>query len=81
MGTKVFVGNMSFDTTREELQELFAQALSCAYYAIFAGLMVGLATLFFAVTRGLWRSPRYWTARRCSGSTPSRDARSRRPAA
>jgi hypothetical protein len=39
---------------------LFAQALSCAYYGIFAGLMVGLATLFFAVTRGLWRSPRYW---------------------
>ncbi len=26
MGTKVFVGNMSFDTTREQLQELFAQA-------------------------------------------------------
>jgi RNA recognition motif-containing protein len=26
MGQKVFVGNMSFDTTREELQELFAQA-------------------------------------------------------
>lgn len=26
MGAKVFVGNMSFDTTREELQELFAQA-------------------------------------------------------
>jgi RNA recognition motif-containing protein len=26
MGTKVFVGNMSFDTTREELEELFAQA-------------------------------------------------------
>ena len=26
MATKVFVGNMSFDTTREELQELFAQA-------------------------------------------------------
>lgn len=26
MGTKVFVGNMSFDTTREALQELFAQA-------------------------------------------------------
>jgi hypothetical protein len=39
---------------------LFAQALSCAYYGIFAGLMVGLATLFFAATRGLWRSPRYW---------------------
>jgi len=26
MGTKVFVGNMSFDTTREALQELFTQA-------------------------------------------------------
>ena len=26
MGQKVFVGNMSFDTTREELQELFSQA-------------------------------------------------------
>jgi RNA recognition motif-containing protein len=26
MGTKVFVGNLSFDTTRERLQEVFAQA-------------------------------------------------------
>lgn len=26
MGSKVFVGNMSFDTTREELLDLFAQA-------------------------------------------------------
>ncbi len=40
---------------------LWVQALSCAYYGIFAGLMVGLGTVFFAVTRGLWRSPRYWT--------------------
>ena len=39
---------------------LFAQALSCAYYGIFAGLMVGLGTFVFAVSRGLWRSPRYW---------------------
>ena len=38
--------------------------LSCAYYGIFAGLMVGLGTLFFAVTRGLWRSPRYWARHR-----------------
>ena len=30
---------------------LWAQALSCAYYGIFAGLMVGLGTLVFAVTR------------------------------
>ncbi len=39
---------------------LWGQALSCAYYGIFAGLMVGLGTVFFAATRGLWRSPRYW---------------------
>lgn len=39
---------------------LWAQALLCAYYGIFAGLMVGLATLYFATTRGLWKSPRYW---------------------
>ncbi len=39
---------------------LWAQALLCAYYGIFAGLMVGLGTVVFAVTRGHWRSPRYW---------------------
>lgn len=39
---------------------LWAQALSCAYYGIFAGLLVGLGTIVFALTRGLWRSPRYW---------------------
>ena len=39
---------------------LWGQALSCAYYGIFAGLMVGLGTLSFAISRGLWRSPRYW---------------------
>lgn len=39
---------------------LWAQALFCAYYGIFAGLMVGLATLVFAATRGLVRSARYW---------------------
>ncbi|MEZ5294581.1 MAG: hypothetical protein R2745_26110 [Vicinamibacterales bacterium] len=39
---------------------LFAQALSCAYYGIFAALMLGLATIVFGISRGLWRSPRYW---------------------
>jgi hypothetical protein len=39
---------------------LTAQALSCAYYGIFAALMVGFATLLFAVTRRLWRSTPYW---------------------
>jgi hypothetical protein len=41
---------------------LAAQALSCAYYGIFAGLMVGYATLVLAATRRLWKSAEYWTA-------------------
>jgi hypothetical protein len=41
---------------------LWIQALSCAYYGIFGGLAVGLATLWFAWSRGSWRSPRYWGA-------------------
>ncbi len=39
---------------------LFAQAMACAYYGVFAGLMVGFAVLFYAVTRGLWRRWSYW---------------------
>ena len=37
-----------------------AQSLACAYYGVFAILMVGVGTLLFAVTRGLWRSRDYW---------------------
>jgi len=41
---------------------LAAQALSCAYYGIFAGLIVGYVTLVLAFTRRLWTSAPYWTA-------------------
>ena len=41
---------------------LAAQALSCAYYGIFAGLMVGYGALLLAFTRRLWRSTSYWIA-------------------
>jgi hypothetical protein len=41
---------------------LATQALACAYYGIFAGLMVGYAVLFFAVRRRLWRAPQFWIA-------------------
>jgi hypothetical protein len=41
---------------------LAAQALCCAYYGIFAGLIVGYATLVLAGTRGLWMSVAYWKA-------------------
>ncbi|MCU0255156.1 MAG: hypothetical protein MUF60_00280, partial [Vicinamibacterales bacterium] len=37
-------------------------ALACAYYGIFAGLIIGLGTFYFAVALGRWRVPRYWGA-------------------
>jgi hypothetical protein len=39
-----------------------AQTLFCAYYGIFAVLIVGYAVLVLATTRRLWRVRRYWTA-------------------
>jgi 4-amino-4-deoxy-L-arabinose transferase-like glycosyltransferase len=39
---------------------LAVQALACAYYGIFAGLMVGYGVVFFAVSRQQWRAPRFW---------------------
>lgn len=41
---------------------LAVTALSCAYYGIYAGLMVGCGTLFYAWSRGLGRSRQYWLA-------------------
>jgi hypothetical protein len=41
---------------------LWLQALACAYYGIFAGLMVGLGTLVVAAARRRWRDRDYWTA-------------------
>ncbi|MCU0248571.1 MAG: hypothetical protein MUE61_00040 [Vicinamibacterales bacterium] len=39
---------------------LAAQALSCGYYGIFAGLLVGYGMVFYGVSRGLWRRWRFW---------------------
>ena len=41
---------------------LAAQALTCAYYGIFAGLAVGYGALVLAGTRALWTVRRYWIA-------------------
>ena len=41
---------------------LAGQALGCAYYGIFAGLMVGYGVIFFAARRVLWRVPAFWIA-------------------
>ncbi len=38
------------------------QGLSCAYYGVFAGLAVGYAVLFFAVSRRRFRNGAYWQA-------------------
>jgi hypothetical protein len=39
---------------------LFAQAISCGYYGILAGMLVTCGVLVFSVTRGLWRRPDWW---------------------
>ena len=41
---------------------LAAQAMSCAYYGVSAGLTVGYATLFYAWSRRLWTSRPFWIA-------------------
>src|SRR4029453_13210848 len=41
---------------------LAVQALACAYYGIFAGLMVGYASLFLAISRRRFKRGEYWTA-------------------
>jgi hypothetical protein len=39
---------------------LVAQTLACAYYGVFAALMVAFGTLVLAGTRRLWRSRIFW---------------------
>ena len=41
---------------------LLVQALACAYYGIFAALMVGYAVLFLSVSRSLIRNQAWWTS-------------------
>ncbi|HEY3042604.1 MAG TPA: hypothetical protein VGJ39_01170 [Vicinamibacterales bacterium] len=39
-----------------------AQVALCGYYAVFTMLMVGVATITLATTRGLWTNMKYWKA-------------------
>src|SRR5262249_19686953 len=41
---------------------LVVQGLACAYYGVFAGLPVGFGVIYYAISRGLWKSARYWFA-------------------
>ncbi|HEX8029455.1 MAG TPA: hypothetical protein VF491_13370, partial [Vicinamibacterales bacterium] len=36
--------------------------LACAYYGIFAGGMIALASIWFSISRHRWKDARYWTA-------------------
>jgi hypothetical protein len=48
---------------------LAVQGLACAYYGIFAAMMMGYAAIFFAVSRGLWRDRAYLVAVAAAGVT------------
>ena len=41
---------------------LMVQALACAYYGIFAALMVGFSVVFFTISRSLLRNRAWWSA-------------------
>jgi hypothetical protein len=47
---------------------LSVQALACGYYGIYGGLIVGAGIVFYGVSRGLWRSPRYWALALAAGA-------------
>lgn len=38
---------------------LFVQGLACGYYGMYGGLMVALGAVWFGVSSGQWRSPRF----------------------
>jgi hypothetical protein len=40
---------------------MWLTGLACAYYGIFAGGMISMAAIWFAVTRGRWKDLRYWS--------------------
>lgn len=40
---------------------MWLTGLACAYYGIFAGGMVSMAAIWFAVSRGRWNDLKYWS--------------------
>ena len=60
--------SLAMYNTREDIDRLvlalaiMLQAITCGYYGVFVVLMVACAIPLFAVTRGLWRSIRFWRA-------------------
>ena len=52
MGTKLYVGNLSFNTTENELQELFAQAGAVQEVTLMQDKFTGKSRGFAFVTMG-----------------------------
>src|SRR4029434_1356683 len=52
MGTKLYVGNLSFNTTENELQELFAQAGTVQEATLMQDKFTGKSRVFAFVTMG-----------------------------
>src|SRR5437879_1823520 len=52
MGTKLYVGNLSFNTTENELQELFAQAGTVQEVSLMQDKFTGKSRGFAFVTMG-----------------------------
>jgi hypothetical protein len=55
-----FIDRLSVARAIELGVVLWLTGLACAYYGIFAGGMVALGTVMFAIARGHWKQPRYW---------------------
>ena len=55
-----FIDRVSIARAIELGVVLWIAGLACAYYGIFAGGMVALGTILFAISRNYWRQPRYW---------------------
>ncbi len=56
-----FIDRVSIARAIELGVVLWVAGLSCAYYGIFAGGLVALGCIMFAVSRAYWKQPRYWT--------------------
>jgi RNA recognition motif-containing protein len=52
MGRKLYVGNLSFDVTKEDLEELFAQAGTCESVAVITDRATGQSRGFAFVEMG-----------------------------
>jgi hypothetical protein len=56
-----FLDRRSFARAVELGVVMALTGLACAYYGIFAGGMIAIASIWFAISRRLWKDASYWT--------------------